>query len=115
MTKAPKRVLDLSQHVLGYLAGAGDLASDYGPCSDAADQYGRVQSMGRLDVLTDSSFAPADGRGHPGLMAMWGGCLVAWESKSQAFATLSTTESELLGYVDGLTMGESVGGVTNPG
>ena len=31
----------------------------------------------------------------------------------QAFATLSTTESELLGYVDGLTMGESVGAVIN--
>ena len=44
---------------------------------------------------------------------MWGGCLVAWESKSQAFATLSTTESELLGYIDGFTLGESVGAVVN--
>ena len=113
MTKAPKGVLELSQHVLGYLAGTVDLALEYGPCSEAADQYGRVQSMGRLDVLTDSSFAPAGGKGHQGLLAMWGGCLVAWESKSQAFATLSTTESELLGYVDGLTMGESVGAVVN--
>ena len=103
----------LSQHVLGYLAGTVDLALEYGPRSDAADQYGRVQSMGRLDMLTDSSFAPAGGKGHQGLMAMWGGCLVAWESKSQACATLSTTESELLGYVDGLTMGESVGAVIN--
>ena len=44
---------------------------------------------------------------------MWGGCLVAWESKSQAFAILSTTESELLGYIDGFTLGESVGAVVN--
>ena len=86
-----------------------DLALENGPCSEVADQYGRAQSMGRLDILTDSSFAPAGGKGHQGLMAMRGGCLVAWESKSQAFATLSTTESELLGYVDGLTMGESAG------
>ena len=90
-----------------------DFGLEYSPCSDAADQYGRAQSMGRLDILTDSSFAPAGGKGHQGLLAMWGGCLVAWESKSQAFATLSAGESELLGYVDGLTMGESVGAVIN--
>ena len=34
-------------------------------------------------------------------------------SKTQPFATLSTTECELLGYVDGLTLGESVGAIVN--
>lgn len=86
-----------------------DLALEYGLCSEQLDQ----QSLGRLDALTDSSFAPAGGRGHQGIMAMWGGYLVAWESKFRAFATLSTTESELLGYIDGFTLGKSVGAVVN--
>ena len=47
------------------------------------------------------------------IRASWGGALVAWESKTQPFATLSTTECELLGYVDGLTLGESVGAIVN--
>ena len=38
---------------------------------------------------------------------------IAWESKAEAFATLSTTESELMGYTDALTLGERVGAVAN--
>ena len=106
-------MLILADHVLGYVASTLDFALEYGPCPDYCDQYGRVHNLNRLEVLTDSSFAPTGGRGHQGIMAMWGGCLVAWESKAQAFATLSTTESELLGYIDGLTLGESVGAVAN--
>ena len=113
VTKSPKGVLELASHVVGYLAATPDLVLEYGPCSPELDRHGRKQSLARLEVLTDSSFAPAGGRGHQGIMAMWGGCLVAWESKSQAFATLSTTESELLGYIDGFTLGESVGAVVN--
>ena len=70
VTKALKGVLELSRHVLGYLAATVDLALEYGPCSTVADQYGRAPSLGRLDILTDSSFAPAGGKGHQGLMAM---------------------------------------------
>ena len=113
VTKSPKGVLSLADHVLGYVASTLDFALEYGPCSDQCDQYGRVHNLNRLEVLTDSSFAPTGGKGHQGIMAMWAGCLVAWESKAQAFATLSTTESELLGYIDGLTLGESVGAVVN--
>ena len=65
------------------------------------------------EVLADLSFAPTGGKGHQGIMCPWGGALVAWESKTQPFATLSTTECELLGYVDGLTLGESVGAIVN--
>ena len=39
---------------------------------------------------------------------MYGGCPIQWESKQQAFGTLSTSESELLGYTDAMVLGESV-------
>ena len=42
---------------------------------------------------------------------MYGGCPIQWESKQQAFGTLSTSESELLGYTDAMAMGESVSAV----
>jgi len=42
---------------------------------------------------------------------MYGGCPIQWESKQQAFGTLSTSESELLGYTDAMTMGESASSI----
>ena len=66
------------------------------------------RSMLRLEVHSDASFGPAGGRGHQGLIAMYGGCPIQWESKQQAFGTLSTSESELLGYTDAMVLGESV-------
>ena len=43
----------------------------------------------------------------------WGRNLFQWQSRQQAFGTLSSTECELLGYTDGLTMGEALGAVVN--
>ena len=113
VTKCPKRVLRLAHHVVGYLMTTLDYALSYKPCSEELDSYGRRSSMSRLEVLADSSFAPTGGKGHQGIVRLWGGSLVAWESKTQPFATLSTTECELLGYVDGLNLGESVGAIVN--
>ena len=44
-------------------------------------------------------------------IAMYGGCPIQRESKQQAFGTLSTSESELLGCTDAMTMGESVSSI----
>ena len=43
-----------------------------------------------------------------GLLALWRGGLVQWNSRRQPFATLFSSESELLGYVDGTVMGEGI-------
>ena len=40
-------------------------------------------------------------------MAVYSGALIQWESKQQPFGTLSSSEAELMGYTDALTMGES--------
>jgi len=36
---------------------------------------------------------------------------VQWDSRQQPFCVLSTTESELLGYCDGLVLGESISSI----
>ena len=113
VTKCPRRVLKLAEHTVGYLHATTDLALVYSPPKEKVDDFGRRDSLSRLEVASDASFAPGGGRGHQGLLAFWAGGLVSWESKAQPFATLSTTESELLGYVDALSMGESVGAIVN--
>ena len=85
----------------------------YTPCKVETDDMGRKVDLGTLDVYADSSFAPGGRRGHQGLLAMWGGCLVQWDSRQQAFGTLSSTESELLGYTDAMVLGEAVGSIVN--
>lgn len=65
-TKTPKKVLDLSTTL--------DCALVYSPCSATLDQYGRRDDLSRLDVMSDASFGPGGGKGHQGLIALWGGC-----------------------------------------
>ena len=84
----------------------------YGLCEGGHGEDSELafsRSMLRLEVHSDASFGPAGGRGHQGLIAMYGGCPIQWESKQQAFGILST--SELLGYTDAMTLGESVSSV----
>ena len=50
------------------------------------------------------------GRSVQGLVAYYGGSPVAWSSSRQAFATLSTTESELVSMCEALVLGK-FGGV----
>ena len=119
VTKCPKRVSELGEHVLGYVRQTWNQALSYGPCSDdwgepgayGCDDLGRGASFRDLQVYSDASHAPGGGRGHQGLVVMWAGAPVQWESRQQPFGTLSSTESELVGYVEGMTIGESVGAV----
>ena len=63
-----------------------------------------------LEVFTDISYATGGkGRSVQGLVAYYGGSPVAWSSSRQAFATLSTTESELVSMCEALVLGNSVG------
>ena len=111
VTKAPRRVCQYGEHMLGYLKTTVSMALHYGSCEPGQrgeSELAFPRSMLRLEVHSDASFGPAGGRGHQGLIAMYGGCPIQWESKQQAFGTLSTSESELLGYTDAMVLGESV-------
>ena len=46
------------------------------------------RSMTRLEVFCDSSFAPFGCRGQEGVIVLYGGAPIQWESKQQPFATL---------------------------
>ena len=113
VAKAPRRVLSLANHVLGYLKYTVDFALEYKRYggSGLLDTSGRLLGENRVEVYSDASFAPHGDRSHQGLMAYWKNSLIHWESKMQPFCTVSTTESELLGYTEGLTLGESLGSI----
>ncbi|CAJ1393866.1 unnamed protein product [Effrenium voratum] len=67
-----------------------------------------AHAMNRIELYADVSYAPGGGRSHQGVMACYGGSLVQWLSVRQAFTTLSTAEAELVGYLEAMTMGQSV-------
>ncbi|CAJ1406627.1 unnamed protein product [Effrenium voratum] len=64
-----------------------------------------AHAMNRIELY---AYAPGGGRSHQGVMACYGGSLVQWLSVRQAFTTLSTAEAELVGYLEAMTMGQSV-------
>ena len=64
-----------------------------------------------LEVFSDAAMGAQCQRGHQGLVAVYGGSPVQWDSRQQPFCVLSTTESELLGYCDGLVLGESISSI----
>ena len=47
------------------------------------------------------------------MIGTYGGEPVQWESRQQAFCTLSSAEAELLGYTEAMTMGDSLAALTN--
>eukprot|EP00435_Cladocopium_sp_Y103_P033495 s2459_g8.t1 len=113
VTKAPRRVKQYGEHMIGYVKSTLEMSLSYGKCPGPTEDENLAfpRSMQRLEIHSDASFAPAGGKGHQGLIAMYGGVPVQWESKQQSFGTLSTAEAELLGYTDGFTLGESVAAV----
>lgn len=99
----PRRVQQYGMQVLGFLQGTMGLGLFYGAVAADAE---KVENRG-IHMYSDASFGPPGSRGHQGLMAMYADAPIQWESKQQPFGTLSSSESELMGYSDALTMGES--------
>ena len=111
VTKCPKKVQELGRYLLGYLQETWEFVLVYKSC--LTDQGEPNDELMKLTLLSDASHAPQGLRGCQGILALWGGALVQWESKRQPFAALSSTEAELIGYVDALTMGESLQVILN--
>ena len=111
VTKCPKKVQELGRYLLGYLQETWEFVLVYKSC--LTDQGEPTDELMKLTLLSDASHAPQGLRGCQGILALWGGALVPWESKRQPFAALSSTEAELIGYVDALTMGESLQVILN--
>ena len=110
VSKYPARVCEYGRHVLGYITATSNMVLRYGQCPQGLEESSDLafhRSMTRLEVFCDSSFAPFGCRGQQGVIVLYGGAPIQWESKQQPFATLSSSESEICGYLDGVVMGES--------
>ena len=104
VARCPVRVQKYGAQVLGFLNGTPDhgLLNSHHP----QGEHGLGENKG-IHMYSDASFGPPGSWGHQGLMAMYPGAWIQWESKQQPFGTISSSESELMGYSDALTMGES--------
>eukprot|EP00434_Breviolum_minutum_P035626 symbB.v1.2.031538.t1/scaffold3672.1/size52204/2 len=57
-----------------------------------------------LEAFADISYAPEGDRSHQGIIICTAGSPIQWEATRQAFHTMSTSESELVGYCEATTM-----------
>ena len=114
VTKAPGKVLEWGAHMLGYLHSTVDYELCYTKqVFEAPSIESEAAKLPSVRVFSDASHGPQGGRGQQGLLVTYNGSPVQWESRQQPFATLSSAESELMGYVDGVVMGESVAAIVN--
>ena len=105
--KKPKWVQDLGRHVLGFLKNTPETCLVYSPCSQDHGPYGTLQVPRHnrlLEAFADISFNPQGERSHQGIILCVGGTPIQWEATRQAFHTMSTAESELVGYCEATTM-----------
>ena len=112
-TKNPDFVNQLGRDVIEYINGTVDAALVYGPCDltdrGLDDGLPFPRDMRRLEAYADVSFAPQASRSIQGVMILYGGAPVMWESNRQSCITLSTAEAELLSYVEAMGMADSMG------
>ena len=111
VSKRPKWVQKVGDHVLGFLSTTQDTCLVYRPCNKDHGALGTLQvpRHGRLlEAFADISFAPNGDRSHQGIIICAAGSPIQWEASRQAFHTMSTAEAELVGYCEAATMLKSV-------
>lgn len=97
--KNPQQVRQIYQQAVGYLRrtlGEGLLFQ--------CDQSSEVQ----LQVFSDASFAPDDGRSHGCFIVKINEAPILWRSGRQGMMAMSTAECELMELIDAVAAGESV-------
>eukprot|EP00435_Cladocopium_sp_Y103_P044422 s3371_g12.t1 len=64
VTKAPRRVRQYGEHMVGYVKSALEMSLSYGKCPGPTEDENLAfpRLMQRLEVHSDASFAPAGGR-----------------------------------------------------
>lgn len=105
--KRPKWVQQIGKHVLGFLSNTQDVCLLYQPCCKDYGIYGTLQVPRYerlLEAFADISYAPEGDRSHQGIIICAAGSPIQWEATRQAFHTMSTSESELVGYCEATTI-----------
>ena len=107
VTRKPRWVQQLGQHVLGFLCNTPETCLLYRPCNKDHGAHGTLQVPRHeklIEAFADISFAPQGDRSHQGIILCAAGSPIQWEATRQAFHTMSTAESELVGYCEATTM-----------
>ena len=105
--KRPKWVQRIGRHVLGFLMNTPDVCLLYHSCRKDHGFNGNLQVPRHerlLEAFADISYAPEGDRSHQGIIICASGAPIQWEATRQAFHTMSTSESELVGYCEATTM-----------
>ena len=92
----------MGKHVLGFLKSTPETCLLYRPCSKDHGVLGTLQVPRHdrpLEAFADISFAPGGDRSHQGIVLRAAGSQIQWEATRQAFHTMSTAESELVGLL----------------
>ena len=100
-----------------YLNGTVDAGLVYGEViaeSDDPEMLRRCpRTSGTIEVMTDASFAAGDGHSVTGLVILYGGAPIQWETKKQGLIALSTAEAELTSLLEGLQCGRAARSLIN--
>ena len=105
--KKPQWVQTIGKHVLGFLMNTPETCLVYSKCDGSHGPYGTLQIPRHsrlLEAFADISFNPQGERSHQGIILCVAGAPIQWEASRQAFHTMSTAESELVGYCEATTM-----------
>ena len=116
-TKKPEWACRLGEAILHYLNGTVDAGLVYGEViaeSDDPEMLRRCpRTSGTIEVMTDASFAAGDGHSVTGLVILYGGAPIQWETKKQGLIALSTAEAELTSLLEGLQCGRAARSLIN--
>ena len=107
VSRRPRWVQQLGKHMLGFLESTKEACIVYRPCNNDHGSSGLLQVPRHdrlLEAFADISYAPQGDRSHQGIIIFAAGAPIHWEATRQAFHTMSTAESELVGYCEATTM-----------
>ena len=111
-TKCPNRVFEIGLQALKYASTTLDLGLEFraqeGPSFGQEGQLSHSRASNALEVYADASHSPNGERSLQCVIVAWKGSLLLWEATRQAFTTLSTAESELVGMIHAAQVGECV-------
>ena len=113
-TRNPEWVLELGANVLAHLSTSWEKKLVYTkevPVDADPTMFRRTprdREAGTLEVLVDASFGVEEQHSVTGIILLFSGCPVQWESKKQSLAALSTAEAELTAIMEGAQAGRSV-------
>ena len=107
--KDPTWTLELGMNILKYVNGTRDYGLHYpvGVVEDSDPDLMRKtrRSKNTMEALVDASFAPEDMHSISGLVVLYAGSPIQWDSHKQTLIALSTALNALL---EGLAAGRSV-------